>query len=132
MAFAFDWLSKDLLIELDLIRKLRNDLSHRWDKVLLERRMQELIEEKQAPLEEKLGDGVRLPENFHASMDPLDRFKVRSIWMLGRLTYETRLWVPAIKAGISPQEALYGPNAPAMLRAIAAISVESTKKIARI
>jgi hypothetical protein len=132
MAFAFGWLSKDLLIEFDHIRKLRNDLSHKWDKVLLERRMLELIEEKQIPFEEQLGDGVRLPENFHASMQPLDRFRVRSIWMLGRLTYETRLWVPAIKAGIAPAEALYGPNAPVMLRAIAAISVESTKRIARI
>jgi hypothetical protein len=29
MAFAFGWLSKDLLIELDHIRKIRNDLSHK-------------------------------------------------------------------------------------------------------
>lgn len=132
MAFAFGWLSKDLLIEFDHIRKIRNDLSHRWDIELLERRMKELIVEKQAPFEEQLGDGVRLPENFHESMQPLDRFRVRVIWMLGRLTYETRLWVPALKAGIAPEEALYGPNAPLMLRAIAAISVASTKMVARI
>ena len=132
MAFAFGWLSKDLLIEFDHIRKIRNDLSHKWDIELLERRMKELIEEKQTPFEEQLGDGVRLPEDFHQSMQPLDRFRVRAIWMLGRLTYETRLWVPALKAGITPEEALYGPNAPVMLRAIAAISVESTKTIARI
>jgi hypothetical protein len=132
MAFAFGWLSKDLLIEFDHIRKIRNDLSHKWDIELLERRMKELIEEKQTPFEEQLGDGVRLPENFHESMQPLDRFRVRAIWMLGRLTYETRLWVPALKAGIAPEEALYGPNAPLMLRAIAAISVASTKTVARI
>lgn len=132
MAFAFGWLSKDLLTEFDHIRKIRNDLSHKWDIELLERRMKELIEEKQAPVEEQLGDGVRLPENLHESMQPLDRFRVRAIWMLGRLTYETRLWVPALKAGITPEEALYGPNAPMMLRSIAAISVESTKAIARI
>jgi hypothetical protein len=132
MAFAFGWLSKDLLIEFDHIRKIRNDLSHKWDIELLERRMNELIEEKQTPFEEQLGDGVRLPENFHESMQPVDRFRVRAIWMLGRLTYETRLWVPALKAGIAPVEALYGPNAPVMLRAIAAISVKATKTIARI
>lgn len=132
MAFAFGWLSKDLLIEFDHIRKIRNDLSHKWDIELLERRMNELIQEKQTPFEEQLGDGVRLPENFHESMQPVDRFRVRVIWMLGRLTYETRLWVPALKAGIAPEEALYGPNAPVMLRAIAAISVKATKTIARI
>ncbi|MBX3658474.1 MAG: hypothetical protein KF740_08580 [Ramlibacter sp.] len=132
MAFAFGWLSKDLLIEFDHIRKIRNDLSHKWDIELLERRMKELIEEKQVPFEEQLGDGVSLPENFHESMQPLDRFRVRAIWMLGRLTYETHLWVPALKAGIAPEEALYSPNAPLMLRAIAAISVASTKAVARI
>ncbi|QIY79548.1 hypothetical protein [Chromobacterium violaceum] len=132
MAFAFGWLSKDLLIEFDHIRKIRNDLSHKWDIDLLERRMKELIEEKQTPFEEQLGDGVRLPKNFHESMQPLDRFRIRVIWMLGRLTYESRLWVPALKAGIAPDEGLYGPNSPVMLRAIAAISVGSTKVIARI
>ena len=132
LAFAFGWLSKDLLVEFDHIRKVRNDLSHKWDIELLERRMKELIEEKQTPFEEQLGDGLRLPENFHSSMQPQDRFRVRAIWMLGRLTYETRLWVPALKADIAPEEALYGPNAPVMLRSIAAISVEATKKIARI
>lgn len=132
MAFAFGWLSKDLLIEFDHIRKIRNDLSHRWDIEVLEQRMRELIEEKQTPFDEQLGDGLRLPKNFHASLQPFERFRVRAIWLLGRLTYESRLWVPALRAGLSPAEALYGPSAPAMLRAIAAISVESTKKIARI
>lgn len=131
MAFAFGWLSKDLLIEFDHIRKIRNELSHKWDVELLEQRMKELIEEKQMPFEEQLGDGVHLPENFHASMQPLDRFRVRVIWMLGRLTYETRLWVPALKAGIAPQDALYGPNAPLMLRAISAASVALTKTVVR-
>ena len=132
MAFAFGWLSKDLLIEFDHIRKIRNDLSHKWDIQLLERRMSELIEENLSPLEEHLGDGVRLPENFHESMQPEKRFRVRAVWMLGRLTYEARLWVPAVKVGIAPEQALYGPNAPVMLRAIAAISVKATKKIAGI
>lgn len=130
MAFAFGWLSKDLLIEFDHIRKIRNDLSHKWDVELLVRKMNEFIEEKQTPFEEQLGDGVRLPENFHESMQPVDRFRVRAVWMLGRLTYEARLWVPAIKAGIAPKKALYGPNAPVMLRAIAAISVKATREIA--
>lgn len=132
MAFAFGWLSRDLLIEFDHIRKIRNDLSHKWDVELLERKLSEFIEEKQTPFEGQLGDGVRLPQNFHESMQPSDRFRVRVVWMLGRLTYETRLWVPALKTGIAPEEALYGPNAPVMLRSIAAISVNATRGIARI
>lgn len=132
MAYAFGWLSKELLIEFDHIRKMRNDLSHKWDVELLERKMKEFIEVKQAPFEGQLGDGVRLPENFHKTMQPIDRFRVRLVWMLGRLTYETRLWVPALKGGIAPEEALYGPNAPVMLRKIASISINATKSIARL
>lgn len=94
--------------------------------------MKEFIEKKQTPFEAQLGDGVRLPENFHDSMQPFDRFRVRTVWMLGRLTYEARLWVPALKAGIVPEEALYGSNAPVMLRAIGEISVNATKAIARL
>ncbi|MBI6665228.1 hypothetical protein B1F77_11315 [Pseudomonas syringae] len=129
LAFAFGWLSKDLLVEFDHIRKVRNDLSHKWDIDLLEKKMMELIEKKQRPFETQIGDSMRLPENFFSSVQPLDRFRVRTIWLLGRLTYEARLWVPALKAGITPEEALYGPNAPVMLRSIAAISVESTTKV---
>lgn len=132
MAFAFGWLSKELVVEFDHIRKIRNDLSHQWDTSLLERKMNELIEKKQNPFEEQLGDGVHLPPDFHKPMQTMDRFRVRVIWMLGRLTYEARLWVPALKAGIAPHQALYGPNAPVMLRAIAAISVKATKTIARL
>ena len=129
MAFAFGWLSKDLLVEFDHLRKIRNDLSHKWDIALLERRLNELIEQKQKPIEEYLGDGVRLPRGFHESLQPIQRFRVRVVWMLGRITYEARLWVPAVKAGIAPIQALYGPNAPVMLREVAAISVRSTRVI---
>jgi tRNA isopentenyl-2-thiomethyl-A-37 hydroxylase MiaE len=129
LAFAFGWLSKDLLTEFDHIRKVRNDLSHKWDVDLLEQRLTDLIENKQSRFEESLGDGVRLPKEFYSSMNSIDRFRVRSVWLLGRMTYETRLWVPALKAGISPEQTLYGQNAPLMLQAIAGISVESTRKI---
>lgn len=132
MAFAFGWLSKDLLVELEHLRKLRNDLSHKWDVSLLERRLQELIEEKQKPIEEYLGDNVRLPQDFHTSLSPNERFRVRVVWLLGRVTYETRLWVPAMKAGIAPVQALFGPNPPVMLREIATISVNATQSIVRI
>jgi len=130
MAFAFGWLSKDLLIELDHLRRIRNDISHKWDIALLERRLEELIKEKQHPMEESLGDGVRLPKDFYKSMAPIDRFRVRIIWILGRLTYEACLWVPAQNAGIVPVSVLYGANPPLMLRKIAAISVGATKTIA--
>jgi hypothetical protein len=130
MAFAFGWLSKDLLTELDHLRKVRNDISHKWDVALIERRLEELINEKQYPLEEQLGDGVSFPEDFHESMSPIDRFRVRTVWLLGRLTYEARLWVPALNEGIKPVTVLYGANTPEMLRKIVAICIGATKVLA--
>ena len=130
MAFAFGWLSKDLIVELDHLRKIRNELSHKWDTALLERRLHELIEEKQTPIEEYLGDGARLPIDFHSSLHAIQRFRVRVVWLLGRVTYETRMWVPAVKANIAPPDALYGPNPPLLLREIAAVSVTFTRAIA--
>jgi hypothetical protein len=132
MAYAFGWLSKDLLVELDHLRKIRNDVSHKWDMTLLERLMNELIEEKQSPIEEQLGGGHRLPEDFHKSLPPADRFRIRVVWILARLTYEARMWVPAMQAGVKPHEALYGATAPAMLQAISAISLAATREIVHI
>lgn len=127
MAYAFGWLSKDLLIEIDHLRKIRNDVSHKWDMKLLETKLSELIEQRQQKIEEYLGDGVRLPENFHASLQPIQKFRVRLVWLLGRITYETHLWVPALKENLIPQKVLYGTNAPAMLGEVSAACVEVTR-----
>ena len=131
MAFAFGWLSQDLLTELDHLRKIRNDLSHKWDPTLLAKRLDELIEKKQSPIEEQLGDGIRFAQGFHTSLLPMQRFRIRVIWALGRLTYEARLWVPAANADINPVRALYGPTPPKMLRGIAAVSLNLSQAVVR-
>jgi hypothetical protein len=127
MAYAFGWLSKDVLVEVDHLRKIRNDVSHKWDMKLLESKMSQLIEQRQHRIEEYLGDGVHLPENFHALLQPMQKLRVRLIWLLGRITYESHLWVPALKENLVPQKVLYGPNAPAMLSQVSAACVEITR-----
>ena len=52
MAHAFGWMSKDILIELDHIRKIRNDISHKWDMNLLEAKLAQLIEGMLHPIEQ--------------------------------------------------------------------------------
>lgn len=62
--------------------------------------MSEFIEEKQTPFEGQLGDGVRLPENFHESMPSIDRFRV----------YEAQPFIPPdglrppVNSDVSPSE----------------------------
>lgn len=127
MAYAFGWLSKDVLVEVDHLRKIRNDVSHKWDMKLLETKMLQFIEQRKHRIEEYLGDGVRLPETFHASLQPIQKLRVRLVWLLGRITYETCVWVPALKENLIPHTALYGKNAPALLSQVAAVCVEVTR-----
>lgn len=129
IAYAFSWMSEDLLDELNHLRKIRNDISHKWDMDLLKNKMETLIRDTQYPLEESLGDGVRLPKNFHESLGTQQKFRIRMIWLVGRLTYETRLWVPALKAKLDSHRVLYGEVKPDLLERVAAICVEKTKKI---
>lgn len=129
VAYAFSWLSEDILEELNHLRKLRNDISHRWDVAVLKERLNALIHERQRPIEQALADGVRLPKEFHKELDPMQRFRVRILWVMGRLTYETRWWVPAVKAKLDPVEALYGSLKPSLLAKVADVCVEATKDV---
>lgn len=128
MAYAFGWLSKDVLTEIDHLRRIRNDVSHKWDTHLLESKMSELIEHRQSKIEHFLGDGIRLPENFHASLAPIQKLRVRLIWLLGRVTYESYLWVPALKEKLIPQKALYGKHRPAMLALVSEACLSTTRQ----
>lgn len=127
MAHAFGWMSKDVLVEADHLRKVRNDISHRWDISLLQTKLDNLISKIQHPVEQYLGDGIRLPEGLHLSLSAEQKFRVRLVWLLGRIAYESRLWVSALKAGLQPARALYGPHQPALLREVSALCVEVTR-----
>jgi hypothetical protein len=128
MAYAFNWLSKDILLEVDHLRKVRNDVSHKWNIKLLETKLEQLINERQHPIEEYLGDGTKLPENFHELLSPQQKLRVRLVWLLGRLTYECNTWVPALTANLSPSKVLYGPHPPALLAQVSAACVQVTRE----
>lgn len=121
-------LSKDILLEIDHLRKVRNDVSHKWNIKLLESKLEQLVNERQNPVEEYLGDGTRLPQNFHQRLSPHQKLRVRLIWLLGRLTYECNTWVPALTANLSPSKVLYGQRPPALLAQVSAACVQVTKE----
>jgi hypothetical protein len=127
MAYAFNWLSHDLLLEIDHLRKVRNDVSHKWDIELLAARLEHLVNQRQHPIEEHLADGIRLPSKFHESLTLHQKLRVRLIWLLGRLTYECHHWVPAQKANLPPSEILYGEHQPKMLAIVAAECLKITR-----
>ena len=131
IAFAFGWLSPDLLDELNHLRKIRNDISHKWDIALLESKLLQLIRDKQHPIEEALGDGVSLPEKFYEELNQFQRFRTRLLWLMGRLVYECQFWVPALKDRHKPTSVLYGKGAPDLLGQVASLCVDYTRMVIR-
>ena len=127
IAYAFNWLSEDVLSEIDLLRKIRNDISHKWDLKLLQDKLDQLIDTKQRPIEKFLGDGVCLPENFQDLLYPVQKFRVRLLWLASRLTYETNYWVPVLKHQLLPQKVLYGKTAAPLLLEISAACLKATR-----
>lgn len=127
IAYAFNWLSEDVLTEIDHLRKIRNDISHKWDLKVLQDKLTQLIDTKQHPIENYLGDGVRLPENFQALLNPIQKFRVRLLWLASRLTYETNYWVPVLKHQLAPHKVLYGNTPVPFLQEISAVCLKTTR-----
>jgi hypothetical protein len=127
IAYAFGWLSPDLLIELDLLRRIRNDISHKWDLEILNSKLSELIDQRQHPVEEYLADGVKLPKDFYLALQPIEKFRVRLIWLLGRLLYECHTFVTVLKVRLDPGVVLYSSKPPQLLVNISTVCLKHTR-----
>lgn len=129
VAYAFGWISRDILVELDLLRRIRNDISHKWDLDQLQNKLRELAELKQHPIEEHLGDGSHFPEGFHSRLSILAKFRVRVLWLLGRLFYESHYFVPAVKLRLDPYSVLYSGKPPSLLGDMASVCIAQTRAV---
>lgn len=129
VAYAFGWMSPDILAELDKLRKIRNDVSHSWDINSVRGKLDALIDVRMIKIEEQLGDGIRLPERFWETLSKEALFRVRLIWLVGRCFYESHLFAAAIKRRLNPQLALYGETKTGLLVEVAAKCVAATKEV---
>lgn len=129
IAYSFGWLSSDLPGDVDKLRKLRNEISHDWDIRDLRARLDEFIVSSMSPIETHLDDGNRLPKQFYTSLDAIGRFRVRLIWMAGRIFYESILFPRAVKRRLDAAHALYGPDHPELLWIVSESCVQTTRKI---
>lgn len=129
IAYAFGWMSPDVLEELNKLRKIRNEISHGWNINAIREKLDALIDIRMVKIEEQLGDGVRLPERFWDTLSKTALFRVRLVWLLGRCFYESYLFVPAIKRRLNPQLALYGETKTGLLIEVAAKCVYATKQV---
>ena len=129
LAYAFDVLSADLMTSLDLVRSARNRISHDWDLTQfqdfhIDSRVSELF-----PIEDELKTrALDFPE-FASSLDSASAFRVRLIWLSGRLKYESEAYHLAKKARLSPVRALYEDGGTAWLVKVAAVCMAETRAI---
>jgi len=102
IAYAFGWLSRDLVEDAYHLRGLRNAISHKWDMEELRGRLDVFIENSMSPVEDTLQDGTKLPKDFAKHLDKVGLFRVRLIWISARFYYECLLYPKAVKARLNP------------------------------
>lgn len=128
LAYAFDVLSRDLMSELDKVRSVRNKLAHSWD---VDDLSQFFGAGKLAdihPVEELLAERRELA-GIIGPFEPLTAFRIRMVWIVGRLVYEAAAYHRAKSAKVDPHKALYGKSAPMWLREVSRIALDATLKI---
>lgn len=103
IAYVFDLISKDILIELNALRKVRNDFAHRWDIEENSDKLVNSINSRSVKIEDLLIKGNRIKENLSVE----DKWKCHLIVFVGRIHYETELYYSCVKKGLNPTEVLY-------------------------
>ncbi len=131
LAYAFDVFSPDLMVELDRLHDARNTISHSWDidslkDFFVQGRFTEMVR-----MEELLSEDDDLAEEFSGKLKPMAAFRIRLIWIVGRLVYEAAAYNRVKKARLRPAHVLYGESAPKWLGEISKFSLEATREIAK-
>lgn len=132
VAYAFGWVSEDILKDMDSLRKVRNKFSHIWDHESLSGYAEQAPISNITPIETMFkGHEERLLLAGVENLTPLGRFRIRTIWLLGRLYYESLLYPRALKRRLQPYVVLYGEHQPDLLSQIAGVCSEFTRKVLR-
>lgn len=131
MAFAFDVFSADLMVDLDRLRETRNEISHSWDsgklgEFYVSGRVADLF-----PVEVVLAEQSTNEPILGTVLDAAAAFRVRVIWLAGRLRYEASFYGRAKQARLSPMQALYADGGTKWLTKVAGICTDATRAVIR-
>jgi hypothetical protein len=121
-------LSPDILDAVDLVRRARNKLAHDWSID----EMKEFFKSEPINRLPAIDEMISEREGYKHLIDvePIVAFRIRLIWLTGRLAYEGPLYHRAMRARLRPHDALYGKNQPARLREVSRIAMEATWRVA--
>jgi hypothetical protein len=129
LAYSFDIMSQDLMMDADKVRKARNRISHDWDfsKAVDFYRSENLV--GMFPLEGMLSEKHIPNAELISSADDATIFRVRLIWLSGRLSYESSAYHLAKANRLVPVEALYLDGGTSWLQAIAKECLRATRAV---
>lgn len=126
-AFAFDMVHSDVLLALDKLRGYRNKIAHTWDQNTLpdfvETPLPYMDELENAFLHMNIKDGGDGDLSAEGSL------RLRTVWLLARLFYETRNYTLAKMAQLNPYKALYGAGSPKALSTVSSAASHYTQLI---
>lgn len=129
LAFVFNMVSPDVAKDLDKVRKVRNDFSHSWDISAFEDFYSRGAISEIYPIDMLLAEQqIKLPE-FPKTIEPLQAFRIRLVWLLARLAYETSCYPRANRQRLHPQNALFGQNSPKRLSRVSKLAIKASKKV---
>jgi hypothetical protein len=131
LAYAFDVLSPDLMDDLDRLRSARNAVAHSWNIKDLEDFLSEGHLADLHPIEELLVERQELAAKLPNNLTALAAFRIRLVWIVGRLVYEAAAYNRAKDARLRPTQALYGKKAPKWLIDVSRVALEATLEIAK-
>lgn len=128
LAIAFEVISADIMHDLDRVRYIRNKISHSWNSVdIAEFHLWEKSQEIYAI--EKHFSGNPHYTGPDQKIDQVSSFRIRLIWMVGRITYEAAFHGRAKKEKIDPTEALYKDGGTKWLEEISTICKQATRAL---
>jgi DNA-binding MltR family transcriptional regulator len=136
IAYCFGLISAALLIDIDHVRKIRNEISHTWDidqlsEFFSRSPLKDIVEiEKliaQSEVSKKRG---RLAEDFCDTLRPLQIFRIRLVWLACRTSYEARYFYRTQKERLDPYRTLYLDHGTKWLTQVSGIAFSATERIA--
>jgi hypothetical protein len=117
--------------ELDHIRSARNTISHSWDINSLGNFFQTGRIADMHRMEDLITGDENISAEFAQGFKPLAAFRVRLVWVFGRLVYEAAAYNRAKEVRVRPEQALYEKPRPKWLGEISKICFAATREISK-
>ncbi|OCY31909.1 hypothetical protein BFR75_08590 [Acinetobacter pittii] len=115
VAYIFNLIDKEVLLELNSFRKIRNDFAHQWDLDKNNMKLKGGIDSRKLKIEDILLNNGQISDE----LDEEKKWKCHLIWLVGRIFYETELYFYCQQQRLDPNEVLYAKKSrPQLLKDI--------------